>query len=116
MTPHRRRPLRARNVPTNAQVGGRDVAMQDLTPWTREVLSCCRQLFQTRQHDAARRHRHCGGIATRQAANSVVRLYERVDTQRRHNGIVVRRFSCAVGAGEDGDAVCLPFGHLACGR
>ena len=32
MTPHRRRPLRARNVPTNAQVGGRDVAMQDLTP------------------------------------------------------------------------------------
>ena len=35
MTPYRRRPLRARNVPTNAQVGGRDVAMQDLTPWTR---------------------------------------------------------------------------------
>ena len=35
MTPHRRWPLRARNVPTNAQVGGRDVAMQDLMPWTR---------------------------------------------------------------------------------
>ena len=34
MTPHRRRPLRARNVPTKVQVGGRDVAMQDLTPWT----------------------------------------------------------------------------------
>ncbi|MBI5907703.1 MAG: hypothetical protein HY853_03855 [Burkholderiales bacterium] len=31
MTPHRRRPLRARDVPANAQVGGREVAMQDLT-------------------------------------------------------------------------------------
>ena len=39
MTPHRRRPLRARNVPTYAQVGGRDVAMQDLTPWTRKRLT-----------------------------------------------------------------------------
>ena len=101
MTPYRRRPLRARNVPTNAQVGGRDVAMQDLTPWTREVLSCCRQPFQTRQHDAARRHRHRIGIATRQAASNAVRIHEGVDIQRRHDGVGVRGFSCAVGAGEN---------------
>ena len=37
MTPHRRRPLRVRDVPANAQVGGRKVAMQDLTPWTHQI-------------------------------------------------------------------------------